>query len=93
MPTKAPEYMMSGTPIIVFAPEITAIVKYAKKYEWAKIVIKNNVQELSMAIKDLIQNKTLREKIGQNAKKIAMEKHSSINVSNKFKSMICSIAH
>jgi glycosyltransferase involved in cell wall biosynthesis len=91
MPTKAPEYMVSGTPIIIFAPEVTAIVKYAKKYEWAKIVVKNNVQELSIAIKDLFQNKTLREKIGQNAKKIAEEKHNSINVSKNFKSLISSL--
>ncbi len=93
MPTKAPEYMISGTPIIIFAPETTAVVKYAEKYEWAEIVIKNNAQDLSIAIKKLIQNKILREKIGQNAKKIAEEKHNLINVSNNFKNLICSLVH
>src|SRR6185437_6608441 len=91
MPTKAPEYMISGTPIIVFAPETTAIVKYAEKYEWAKIVVKNKSEDLSLAIKDLIQNQNLREKISRNAKKIAEEKHNSKNVANEFKNLICSL--
>ena len=47
MPTKAPEYMVSGTPIIIFAPEVTAIVKYAKKYNWAKVITENNISEIS----------------------------------------------
>ncbi len=93
MPTKAPEYMISGTPIIIFAPEATAVVKYAEKYEWAKIVVKNNDQDLFAAIKNLIQNKTLREKIGQNGKRIAEEKHNSTIVSNNFKNLICSLVH
>ena len=38
MPTKAPEYMISGTPIIIFAPKVTALVKYANKYEWAIVI-------------------------------------------------------
>lgn len=39
MPTKAPEYMVSGTTIIIFAPEETAIVKYAKRDEDRKSVV------------------------------------------------------
>ncbi|MEO7049825.1 MAG: hypothetical protein ABI091_31260, partial [Ferruginibacter sp.] len=34
MPTKTSEYMISGTPILVFADESTALVKYALKYKW-----------------------------------------------------------
>jgi glycosyltransferase involved in cell wall biosynthesis len=91
MPTKAPEYMICGTPIILFAPEATAIVKYAAEYGWARIVAKNKTEELVTAIIDLIQNKSLRESIGQKAKMVAEEKHNSTNVSNEFKSLICSL--
>lgn len=93
MPTKVPEYMMSGTPILIFAPEMTALVKYAKKSEWAKIVSKNDIPNLCIAIKDLILNKYSREKIGQNAKKIAKEKHDSRIVSHNFKKLISSIVY
>jgi glycosyltransferase involved in cell wall biosynthesis len=91
MPTKAPEYMISGTPIIVFAPESTAIVKYAKKYEWAEIVTSSNDLELSSAIRQLLENKNLREKLGKNAINIAEENHSSTNVSRNFISMLSRI--
>jgi glycosyltransferase involved in cell wall biosynthesis len=91
MPTKAPEYMISGTPIILFAPDATAVVKYAAEYGWAYIVTKNRTEELVTAITNLIQNKSLREGIGQKAKMVAEEKHNSINVSNEFKSLICSL--
>ncbi len=91
MPTKAPEYMISGTPIIIFAPDVTAVVKYAKQYEWAKVITQDNISEISNALKHLIKDKELRQQIAENAKKIAEEKHNSINVSNKFKSLICSL--
>ena len=91
MPTKAPEYMMSGTPVILFAPESTAVVKYAAEYTWAKIVTKIKTEELVRAIIDLVQNKSLRERVGQKAKMVAEEKHNSTNVSNEFKRLICSL--
>ncbi len=47
--------------------------------------------EITVAIKDLIKNKEVRQQIAENAKKIAKEKHDSVNVSNEFKSLICSI--
>jgi glycosyltransferase involved in cell wall biosynthesis len=93
MPTKASEYMMSGTPIILFAPESTAVVKYATEYEWAQIVTKNSDQELIIAIKDLIQNKPLREKIGKNAKMVAEANHNSMKVASDFKKIICNLAN
>ena len=51
MPTKAPEYMVSGTPIIIFAPEETTIVRYAEKGEWAQVIKDNNVNAIAQAIK------------------------------------------
>ena len=91
MPTKAPEYMISGTPILIFAPEMTALVKYAQKNEWAKIVTKDDIPDLCIAIKDLILNKCVRERIGRNAKKIAKEMHDSNIISYNFQKLICSI--
>lgn len=91
MPTKAPEYMISGTPIIIFAPEVTAVVKYAKEYEWAKIVTTNDLSALSETILQLIENKNERQLIGQNAKRIAEERHNSVKVINDFKALISSL--
>lgn len=92
MPTKAPEYMISGTPIIIFAPEVTAIVKYAKEDEWAKVITENKISEISESIKLLIKNKELRYKIAQNAIKTAEENHDSTDVKSQFKEVIISVA-
>jgi glycosyltransferase involved in cell wall biosynthesis len=93
MPTKATEYMISGTPIIIFAPEQTALVNYAKKHHWAKIITENNIVALSEAIICLIQNKTERRKLAQNAIKIAESNHSLLKVSDEFRNILCSLTN
>jgi glycosyltransferase involved in cell wall biosynthesis len=91
MPTKATEYMISGTPIIVFAPEGTAIVEYAKKYNWAKIITNMKTDELFKAVEDLIQNETTRKEIAQNAKRVAIKNHDSVNVRDNFRNILTSL--
>jgi glycosyltransferase involved in cell wall biosynthesis len=92
MPTKAPEYMVSGTPIIIFAPEVTAIVKYAKEDGWAEVITENKVSKISESIKQLIRDKELRQKIAQNAIRTAEKNHNSTDVRNQFKEVILSVA-
>ena len=50
MPTKAPEYMVSGTPIIVFGPGETALVDDAVQNKWAVTVTENNTKLLADAV-------------------------------------------
>ena len=90
MPTKAPEYMVSGTPIIIFAPEETAIVKYAKRDEWAFVITENRISEIAESVKQLIADKELRQRIAQNAIETARKNHNSVDVRKKFKEIILS---
>lgn len=91
MPTKAPEYMITGTPIIIFAPAETAIAQYASKDNWGKVITKNNLIDVSDGIKQLIQLENLREFYAKNAIRIAVKNHNAINITNKFRETICSI--
>jgi glycosyltransferase involved in cell wall biosynthesis len=93
MPTKATEYMISGTPVIIFAPEQTALVSYAKKYQWAKIVTDNNVTTLSEAITSLIQNKAERQKLAQTAIMLAENNHSLSKVTSEFRNILSSLTN
>ncbi|WP_051228056.1 glycosyltransferase [Gillisia sp. JM1] len=88
MPTKAPEYMASGTPIIIFAPQDTALVQYAEKYNWAAVITNNNIDELAEKLKQLFLDKSLREKIAKTAKTIAETRHDSDLVAREFQQMI-----
>jgi glycosyltransferase involved in cell wall biosynthesis len=90
MPTKATEYMISGTPIIIFSPDQVALVNYAKNLKWAKIVTHNSVTALSEAITSLIQNESERHTLAQNAIKVA-EVHSLSKVTSEFRSILSSL--
>jgi glycosyltransferase involved in cell wall biosynthesis len=93
MPTKAPEYMVSGTPIIIFAPEVTAIVKYANEEKWAEVITENKISKIAESIKKLVRDKELRQRIAQNAIKTAEKNHNSTDVRNQFKKVIISVAN
>ena len=92
MPTKASEYMISGTPIIIFSPEQTALVSYARKYNWAKIVTDNDINVLSQSITSLIQNKNERQELAKTAIKIAENNHSSLKVRQDFRNTLASLS-
>ena len=91
MPTKAPEYMASGTPIIVFAPNDTAISNYAIHENWASVVTENNTTQLYFAIRDLIVDENKRRILGQKAVFLAEKNHSSETVTEAFKGAIYSL--
>lgn len=88
MPTKASEYMASGTPIIIFSPEDTALVRYAKEYGWASMVTENKVATLVEAISGLLYDEDLRKNIAGKAKNLAESRHDASIVSENFKSCI-----
>ena len=88
MPTKAPEYMISGTPVIVFASPATAIVKEAETHKWAKLVTEDDAVQLSMAINELISNEVERQKIGNTAIDYAERNFNSEKVRFDFRESI-----
>ncbi len=85
MPTKASEYMISGVPILLYAPDGHAVIEDAKKSKWAYIVDERNLDKLKEGIIELIENQKLREKIAKQAIKIAKEKYDSKIVREKFR--------
>lgn len=92
MPTKAPEYMASGTPIIIYAPKETALVKYAEKNHWAEVVTESRISVLAEKLKNLILKKALREEIAEAAKNVAKTRHDSNLVAREFEQMILTTA-
>ncbi len=92
MPTKAPEYMMSGTPVIIFGPAETALVKDALRGKWACVVTENNIDALATNIKKLITDKNERTAVAATAIKIAEENYDSVKIRNQFKEIITSVS-
>ena len=88
MPTKTSEFMASGTPIIAFGPAQTAVIKYAKKYNWAKVITENSLDAIADGIKQLVVSQYERELISTNAKIIASKNHDIHKVSTQFKNIL-----
>jgi glycosyltransferase involved in cell wall biosynthesis len=91
MPTKVSEYMISGTPVLVFADRRTALANYAIKGRWAYVVTDNNKRVLMKAISELYNNLALRKELGERAKAMAIQNEDANIIREKFrKSLILS---
>ncbi len=88
MPTKASEYMASGTPTLVFAPRDTAVAEYATTARWAAVVTQNEVEVLAREIKKLVVDQAYRAQLAETAKELAEKKHSMRVVSKAFQNII-----
>jgi glycosyltransferase involved in cell wall biosynthesis len=88
MPTKASEYMVSGTPILVFSSAVTAVTRHALRHKWAYVVSENSNEKLQNAITELYADQELRETLGSRAKEFALINFNSEKIRAHFKNAI-----
>jgi len=86
--TKVPEYMASGTPVLIYGPTENPNVKYAKNYQWAAIVDQRDRKLLMSTINELIANPDRRKYLGQNARKLALQNHDAGTIRPAFQKML-----
>jgi glycosyltransferase involved in cell wall biosynthesis len=67
MPTKASEYMISGTPVLVYAPRETAVSQLFSKNRCGLCVEKQGIEAIIEGIRFLVNNEDYREEISRNA--------------------------
>jgi glycosyltransferase involved in cell wall biosynthesis len=91
MPTKASEYMISGTPILVYSPAETAVSKFFSQNDCGYCVTDPNRTSLRNAIIDMVLKDDLRKRLGNNAKTIAVDLFNADKVRDKFRNLICSL--
>ncbi len=88
IPTKASEYMISGIPILVFAPEETAISKFCTNYNCAYCLTNQRSEDIINAVKYIVGNDLYRNTISNNAERIAKELFDEDIVRKKFQHLI-----
>jgi glycosyltransferase involved in cell wall biosynthesis len=91
IPTKASEYMISGTPILVFAPTETAISRFCSDNECGYCVVEQSKKNIDDAIHFLISNEDYRKKLSQNAVRLATELFDSDKVRNRFQQLLMNL--
>lgn len=84
MSTKVPEYMISGTPILVQAPADTAYYQYAQQEKWGYALPSGDRFLTEQALMDLLQNEQLRKKLGRRAVEVALQNHDARKVRADF---------
>ena len=93
MPTKASEYMMSGTPIIVFAPAETAISRFCSENDCAYCLTGHEMNEIMRAIQFIIEHEDFRKKWTRNAVGIASKLFEATRVRENFQTMLAGLVN
>lgn len=88
IPTKASEYMISGTPILVFAPPQTAVSKFFLEQECGHCVDSDDFRSLNAAMSLLIGNEGYRVELGRKAIDHATRLFSGVAIRRSFRELI-----
>lgn len=89
--TKTSEYMISGVPIILFAPKEVALASYAIANKCMISANSNDVVELEEVIVNAINNINKRELYGKNAIAVAKSDSDAQVVRAKFRQLLSGI--
>lgn len=88
MPSKTSEYMASGTPILVMAPEGYALTNYALKEKWAYVLTEIDINLLALAIKELCCDTVLRSILINRSREVFFSNHNIEKVSSIFRELL-----
>jgi|WetSurMetagenome_2_1015567.scaffolds.fasta_scaffold00011_34 glycosyltransferase involved in cell wall biosynthesis len=91
MPTKASEYMISGTPILVYAPEGAAVYQAIEQNECGYCLNRQGSQGIMEAIRFLCGDEEYRKRISNNAVNYARRKFDAMKVRDEFRNKLISI--
>ncbi|HUR11413.1 MAG TPA: glycosyltransferase, partial [Flavitalea sp.] len=72
-PTKAPEYMVTGVPVLLYGPGEIAVTKHARKHQWAFIIDSPDSKKLTHSIRLLYNNGAVRKSYGTASSEFAMK--------------------
>jgi glycosyltransferase involved in cell wall biosynthesis len=92
IPTKASEYMISGTPVLVYAPGETAISKFISSNECGYCVNEQNKNKLEIELQHIINDKENREKLRNTAFKLAKRLFDATRVRSEFQNSLKEIS-
>jgi glycosyltransferase involved in cell wall biosynthesis len=88
MPTKMSEYMISGVPILVFAPSDCAVTKYANENKIAFTCSENNLESVIQCLKKIMSENIVRKEIVKNAVEVAIKNHEINKENERFRNLL-----
>lgn len=88
MPTKIPEYMISGTPILLYADEKMFITQFAKDNSIAYVLDNAKISDIARALEVLSVNEELRSRLGNDARNYAIQHFNAAHVRSDFRELL-----
>ena len=91
-PTKLPEYMISGRPVLMYGPADTAFGQYAVREKWAYFVGTRDLGALRNSVLHLMRDQDLREGLARVARGLAIRHHNINATRGEFQSALRRLA-
>ncbi len=91
MPTKASEFMISGTPILVYSHGDTAVSKFFSENECGHCVTEHSITKLVDGFFEMISNENYRKELSRKAVNIASQQFDINKVRHEFQEDIVKI--
>lgn len=85
IPTKASEYMISGVPIILIAPDGMALTEFFEKHQCGLIINSDNPKLIKESLLNFIENQDQRELFSNNAIQVAQKLFDINTIHESFK--------
>ena len=91
-PSKIPEYLFSGVPILIYGPSVAAFVQSAQTKGWALAVDRQDATALEHAIEQLASDKGLRREIAAVAGDLGRHEHDIRRIRSDFQHALREVA-
>lgn len=87
-PAKLPEYMASGTPILVHAPRGSHVAEYAREGGFAEVVDSPDEDALAAALRRILDDEPHAAKLAAAARRLAEQRHALEHVRERFAAVL-----
>src|SRR5207237_922682 len=87
-PAKLPEYMASGTPILIHAPRGSHVAEYAREGEFGEVVDAADDERLAAGVRRVLDDPGAAAARAQRARRLAERRHDVEVVRERFHELL-----
>jgi glycosyltransferase involved in cell wall biosynthesis len=87
IPTKLSEYLISGVPVILFAPKETAAYKFVVETNSAFVIDTPVASDVAVRLRQFFSDENKQYEVSKNARMVASQNFSSEIIDYKFRSL------
>jgi hypothetical protein len=90
-PARLPEYMASGTPLLVHAPAGSHVAEYARREDFAEVVDRPDPTALAAGLRRTIDDSALSSMRARRARALALERHDAARVRERMRTILAGL--